>query len=197
MIKQQFIENIIEIFKSENERGESKYDIPSIIAPLDQRLGECEEFINDLKTNNYYINILDIEEEDFYTYAKLQIVFYNGQSEEESYYDYLNFSYKIDFTIDQRDWGYCMCSEGDKDYDSRHGCCGHGCDWSAPSFSITKQYHCGNYDWLGDEHDYWNFEDNFNNITNKEKEELQKKAEINSLKEQMKCLEEKLHKLEG
>lgn len=192
MIKQQFIDRVIGILESENDSNEKQYDIPFIIAPLDQRLNECEEFLKDLKNNSYYINMVDIDDEDYYTYAKLEIGLYNER--EESINDLY---YTINFVRNERHWGYCECSEDDEDYDARHKCCGHGCDWSAPSFSIIKQYSCGDYSWNGDEHDYWDFEDKFNNVTLEEKKDLQKKAEIKSLEEQIKILTEKLHKLQG
>lgn len=192
MIKQEFIDRVIGILESENDSNEKQYNIPFIIAPLDQRLNECEEFLQDLKNNSYYINMVDIDDEDYYTYAKLEIGFYNEREETIN-----DLYYTINFVRVERYWGYCECSEGDEDYDIRYKCCGHGCDWSAPSFSIIKQYSCGDYSWNGDEHDYWDFEDKFNNVTLEEKKDLQKKAEIKSLEEQIKTLTEKLHKLQG
>lgn len=199
MIKQEFIDRVIGILESENDSNEKQYNIPFIIAPLDQRLNECKEFLKDLQSHNYYINVLDIDDEDYYTNAKLQIGFYDNKDEDddECYWNYLNFSYTINFVRVERYWGYCECSEGDEDYDIRYKCCGHGCDWSAPSFSIIKQYSCGDYSWNGDEHDYWDFEDKFNNVTLEEKKSLQKKAEIKSLEKQIKTLTDKLHKLQG
>lgn len=196
MIKQQFIDRVIGILESENDSNEKQYNIPFIIAPLVQRLNECEEFLKDLQDHDYYINVLDIDDEDCYTNAELQIGFYDN-TDGDDYLNYLNFSYTINFRIDERMLGYCQCIEDDKDYDVRYKCCGHGCDWYAPSFSIIKHYSYGNYSWNGDEHDYWDFQDKFNNVTLKEKEDLQKKTQIKSLEEQIKDLTEKLHKLQG
>lgn len=192
MIKQQFIDRVIDELK--REVSNKQYNIPFIIAPLEQSLDECTELLEDLQNHNYYIDTENIDDEDYWTYAKLRIGFYDIEDDEEAY---LNFTYKMDFIRDERYWGYCMCSEDDEDYDARHRCCGHGCDWSAPSFSIIKENHIGNYKWNGDEHDYWDFEDKFNNVTLEEKEDLQKKAEIKSLEKQIKDLTEKLHKLQG
>ncbi|WP_195966776.1 hypothetical protein [Clostridium sp. 1001283B150210_160208_E6] len=194
MIKQQFINKVID--ELERKVINKQYDIPFIIAPLEQRLDECTELLEDLKNHGYYIDTENIDEEDYWTYAKLRIGFYDIEDDEDDC-NYLNFTYKIDFIRDERNWGYCTCSEDDEDYDARHKCCGHGCDWSAPSFTIRKEYYTGNYSWNGDEHDYWDFEDKFYNVTLEEKEDLQKKTQIKSLEEQIKTLTEKLHKLQG
>ena len=47
----------------------------------------------------------------------------------------------------------------------------------------------------GDEHDYWDFKDKFYNIDTKEKEEQQKQAKKNMLKEEIKRLQSELNKL--
>lgn len=194
MIKEQFINKVIQTLEDENRGGKS-YNIPFIIAPLEQRLHECEDFLKDLQNHNYHIIVLDVSDEDYYTNAKLHIAFYDNEEDNGFYYNYLNFSYTIDCGKDKRYWGYCECCENDKDYDSRYKCCGHGCDWVAPNFSITKQYNCGTYNWKGDEHDYWDFKDKFNNVTLEEKKILEKKTKIKSLEEQIKILSEELHKL--
>ena len=97
--------------------------------------------------------------------------------------------------MDERHWGFCQCSAGDEDYDERHSCCGHDCDWTAPAYSIEKVIDLGRKEWEGDEHDYWDFEDKFYNIDEKEKQEKQKQAKINSLKNQIEDLKKELDNL--
>ena len=53
----------------------------------------------------------------------------------------------------------------------------------------------GKHSWDGDEHDYWDFEDEFYNVDEKEKQEKQKQAKINRLKNQIEDLQKELDKL--
>lgn len=87
-----------------------------------------------------------------------------------------------------------------KDYREDKHCCGYGCDWWAPAFEIRKSYIMGRHSWDGDEHDYWDFEDDF---YKDDKELADKKAEedrlikIKELKNQIETASKKLAELEG
>ena len=58
--KSRFIERLIEILQSENkersEWGDSTLDINFMIAPIDQQLNTCEEFLKDISNYEYTID---------------------------------------------------------------------------------------------------------------------------------------------
>ena len=208
-VKEDLINKIIDELKRVNEdkeyRGEKGLNIPFMIAPLSQSLERFKSLINDLEEHTYY-GVTYIEPENYYSNGTIEITLEKNDNEldkEEKYikehddYSYFltDYTYKINFEIDERSWGFCQCSEGDEDYDERYDCCGHGCDWTAPSYSIEKVTYLGGNSWEGDEHDYWNFKDKFYNIDTKEKEEQQKQAKINRLKKQIEDLQKELDKL--
>lgn len=83
-----------------------------------------------------------------------------------------NYHYEIHFSYDERYLGYCECQPGDEDYNEDYQCCGHGCDWDAPTVTVYKCYDVDDGVWNGDEHDYWDFEDAFY------KDDLELKARI-------------------
>ena len=205
-VKEDLINKIIDELKRVNEdkeyRGERRLNIPFMIAPLSQSLEQFKSLINDLEEHTYYgVTYIEPEQENYYSNGTIGITLEKNDNEldkEEKYikeheeYSYFptDYTYKINFEIDERDWKLCQCSEGDKDYDKKHNCCGHGCDWSAPACSIEKVIEIGSKVWEGDEHDYWDFEDNFYNIDEKEKQ-----AKINRLKNQIEDLQKELDKL--
>ena len=111
---------------------------------------------------------------------------------------YESYSYKIEFGKDDRSWGYCTCTNEDQDYREDKDCCGHGCDWTAPTISIKKIISLGNNGWTGDEHDYWDFEDNFyksNDELAKGKEEQEKLDRIEYIETTIDELKNELLKL--
>ena len=173
-----------------------------MIAPLSQSLERFKSLINDLEEHTYYgVTYIEPEQENYYSNGTIEITLEKNDNEldkEEKYikeheeYSYFptDYTYKINFEIDERDWRFCQCSEGDEDYDERYNCCGHGCDWSAPACSIEKVIEIGSKAWVGDEHDYWNFKDKFYKVDEKEKQE-----KINRLKNQIEDLQKELDKL--
>ena len=210
-VKEDLIKRIVDELKRVNENkeymGERELDIPFMIAPLSQSLGQFDSLIKDLEKHTYYgVNYIEPEQENYYSNGTIEITLEkndNELNEDEKYikengefsYFPTDYTYKINFGIDERYWGFCQCSEGDKDYDERHGCCGHGCDWTAPEYFIEKVIDLGRKNWEGDEHDYWNFEDKFYNVDEKEKKEKQKQAKINRLKNQIEDLKKELDNL--
>ena len=205
-VKEDLINKIIDELKRVNKdkeyRGERGLNIPFMIAPLSQSLERFKSLINDLEEHTYYgVTYIEPEQENYYSNGTIEITLEKNDNEldkEEKYikeheeYSYFptDYTYKINFEIDERDWKFCQCSEGDEDYDERHNCCGHGCDWSAPACSIEKVIEIGSKAWEGDEHDYWNFEDKFYKVDEKEKQ-----AKINRLKNQIEDLQKELDKL--
>ena len=210
-VKEDLIKRIVECLSKENEDREyhskNKLNIPFLIAPLSQSLEQFDSLIKDLEEHtDYRVTYIEPEQEKYYSNGIIEITLEkndNELNEDEKYikekneYSYFptDYSYKINFEMDERYWGFCQCSEGDKDYDERHDCCGHGCDWIAPAYSIEKVIDLGREEWGGDEHDYWNFEDKFYNVDEKEKQEKQKQAKINRLKNQIEDLKKELDKL--
>lgn len=183
---QDFFKILVKELKQENayrnnhclkykEDNKERLDIPFIIAPLWQELNkeyssnlpECkyyEEFKYDLeKHSNYSVNVLPTPEDDYYTYCKISVDLYD----EDVKYAY---SYEFEFTYDQRYYGYCMCTPDMEDYREDKCCCGHGCDWDAPSFTMKQVQYICRKSWNGDEHSYWDFEDEFYKNDREEKE---------------------------
>ena len=207
-VKEDLINKIVDELKRVNEdkvyRGKRELNIPFMIAPLSQSLEQFDSLIKELEDHTHYrVNYIEPEQENYYSNGTIEITLEkndNELNEDEKYmkennicsYFPTDYTYKINFEIDERDWEFCQCSEGDEDYDERHNCCGHGCDWSAPACSIEKVIEIGSKAWEGDEHDYWDFEDKFHNVDEKEK---QKQAKINRLKNQIEDLKKELDKL--
>ena len=172
---QNFIERLVEVLKCENtyqKLNGIKLDIPFLVSVLWQDLMDnyeyYDEFCSDLRDcDNYDIVIGD----DNYCICKVNVFLYNETENnnwkcaEES-----DFRYEITFSYDERNWGDCECSPGDQDYREDKHCCGHGCDWEAPSVEVRKSFLVSNHSWSGDEHYYWDFEDKFYESDNEEKQ---------------------------
>lgn len=198
---QKFIEQLIDVLKYENtyrEPNGKKLNIPFLVSALWQDLTnnyECyNEFCSDLRDcDNYDIVIGD----DNYCICKVNVFLYNETENnnwkcaEES-----DFRYEITFSYDERNWGDCECSPGDPDYREDKHCCGHGCDWEAPSVEVRKSFLVSN----GDEHDYWDFEDKFYESDNEEKQKkllAERECKIRNLKETIENAQKELKKLEN
>lgn len=137
-----------------------------------------------------------IENCDYYI-CKANVFLYNEDWEcvEES-----EFRYEIVFGYDERHWGYCKCSPGDKDYRKDKHCCGHGCDWDAPWIMVRKSFLISEHSWSGDEHDFWDFEDKFYESDNEENERKMKEEreyKIKNLKETIENAQKELEELEN
>ena len=182
-LSNQLIDKIIK--ELVNEEAE---DISFMVAPLYQTLEDNEELLNDISKYKYYVTYFEGGDDEYSNgYISIYLEDEDGNS--------LPCRYELEFNIDGRLWGHCQCSDEDKDYDARYGCCGHGCDWNAPSYSIRKITYIYNNSWIGDEHDYWEFKDNFYNVTKKEKEEEIRQNKINDLRVNIKFYQKELDKL--
>lgn len=194
-----FLDEIVDELKRVNESDErinnQPLDIPFIMSVIYQHIEDKKftHFINDIKHNEYQI-VYEDTPNNYHDYGQLNIGLYSNNENSKT----LNYTYTIILSYDERYWGYCQCSPNDKDYDSRHGCCGHGCDWSAPAFAVIKNTMIGESSWCGDEHDYWNFEDNFYKSKKElaiEKEKKDKEDKIKDLKDSIEKAQNELNSL--
>lgn len=208
---QKFLDSFINELKRENNdreyRGARKLDIPFIISTLYQSFNNSvdkyKDFISDLETWSDYGIIIDNPANDYNGIIDVSInlvKYFNKESDYYQDYDTPNYDYKLYFSYDERDWGYCECTPDMPDYREDKHCCGHGCDASFCSFSLHKIVNIAGDIWNGDEHDYWDFEDEF---YADDKELADKKAEedkarmIKELKSRIEADSKKLAELEG
>lgn len=191
-----FIKRVVEELKDKNNERQyeqkTSINMPFVISALYQHLQdeEFKPFLEDLSKHDYNIIYIDTNE-GWYNYGKLHINLWEDDSS-------IEYSYTINLSYDERSWGYCECEIGDDDYREDKGCCGHGCDWSAPAFNLIKEINLGYKNWDGDEHDYWNFEDEFYKSDEElaeEKERRDKENKIKYLEQQIKEMQIKLNEL--
>lgn len=205
-IKEKFIKDLISELNDANERqldyeNKRTIDVCYVVSVIDQQLEDCKEFLEDITKNAYHINGYDEDTSGGYTNGKIRILIEKPDSEKESNYmvdAYYDYCYYIEFTKDERSWGYCQCSSGDIGYNADHDCCGSGCDWTAPSFNIEKSICLGGGMWNGQAKDYWKYKDKFNlNEQNKnnEVEKFKLKQRKESLQNQIAELKIELEKL--
>lgn len=208
---QKFLDAFVTELKRENSdrehHGTRKLNIPFIISTLYQSFNnnaeKYKELISDLeKWSDYGLSIdKPVNDYDGIIDVEINLIKYDEESKEDFYeYDTPNYDYKLCFSYDERDWGYCECTPDMDDYREDKHCCGHGCDASFCSFSLHKIVNLGGDTWHGDEHDYWKFEDDFYKT---DKELGEKKAEedkvrmIRNLKETIEEATKKLAELES
>ncbi len=191
-----FINDVKEVLEKEN--GDVvKIDLPFMVAPLLQNLykEKYSEFILNLK--DYYYSIDFIEDTSFgysRSNGKLKIVFYLPNTSP--------LTYQINFTYEERNKqnGYCQCNYEDEGYREDKECCGHDCEWDAPSFELTKIVEIGSDSFEGDEHDYWDYEDVFyfkDNVKALEEEQEKILLEIDSYNERLMSIQQKLEALKA
>lgn len=208
---QKFFNELIRAIKSENEerRGfkkpKRKLDLPFLVSTLFQSMTKNEdrynEFLSDLekysdyqitihKSNNNWNGIVD---------AFVNLIKYTNDEDMRDY-DIPDFDYELQFFYDERHWGYCKCTPDMEDYREDKQCCGHGCDATFCSFSLHKILNVTTDEWHGDEHDYWDFEDEFykeDRELAEKKEKERKEREIIELKARIEADSKKLAELVG
>lgn len=205
---QKFLDKFINELKRENsDRGyheTRKLDIPFIVSSLWQSFNnnpdKYKEFISDLeKWSDYNVNI-DESRNDYNGIIDVTVVLTDINNSEYLDVLYSDYDYRFEFSYDTRDYGYCECTPDMPDYREDKHCCGHGCDAHFCQFDLYKVLHITKDTWQGDEHDYWDFEDDF---YKDDKELADKKAEedrlreIKELKNQIETASKKLAELEG
>ena len=205
---QKFLENFINELKRENNDREyhetRKLDVPFIISTLYQSFNnntdKYKEFISDLeKWSDYNVN-LDKSRDDYNGIIDVTVVLVDINNSEYLDVLYSDYDYRFEFSYDTRDYGYCECTPDMPDYREDKHCCGYGCDAHFCQFDLYKVLHITKDTWQGDEHDYWDFEDEF---YMSDKELADKKAEedrlrkIEELKNQIETDSKKLKELMG
>lgn len=205
---QKFLEQLIKAFKDENEmilRGNGKsdfvkeIDIPFMISSLYQKLNRnpshFHKFIDDLENHPDWNISIEQPKNSEYKAAVARIDYYDLGDLENNW---TGFYYILTFYYDDRLFGYCQCTPDMPDYREDKHCCGHGCDAVFCTFTLEKVSYVTAGTWDGDEHDYWNFEDEFYKSENelREKKELEEyKREVQRLKYEIENASKKLNKL--
>lgn len=197
---QKFIDDLVDNLKEYGNKNE--VDIPFLISALYQSFDKNPErydaFAEDLERyNNYFIEITS-NKEDYMAILDVNVCLVKWWSDEFCCMDTPTHNYKIVFSCEDRYWGYCECSPDMEDYREDKHCCGHGCDATFSKFDLYKVLHIADHAWSGDEHDYWEFEDEFY-LSEKElaakKEQEKKKREIESLQKLIRDSQKKLEVL--
>lgn len=208
---QKFLDKLIEYLKREKEYSRLKndqLDIPFIVSAMYQSFKnnteKYEDFIADLNKYSDYGLYVEDSQNDYNGLIDIGItlVRYINDVNDPTFTDYDNpdYDYKFTLTYDERHYAYCECTPDMEDYREDKQCCGHGCDATFCSFSLHKILNVTTDEWHGDEHDYWDFEDEFY-ASDKELEEKKSKEDkerkIRNLKETIEEATKKLAELEG
>lgn len=161
-----------------------------------------KELISDLESYPDYGIIVENSQNDYNGICDIKIILceYIDCGEDYGMYDYnyADYHYVINIEDDERMWGYCECTPDMEDYREDKKCCGHGCDWDAPSFKLHKVYEVVKHSWSGDEHAYWEFEDKFymsESELNEQNEREMREYEIKRLKETVEDAQKRLREL--
>lgn len=198
---EEFLNTLVEELKR-NDDIVSTQEIPFLLSVLTQGFENNKEkyidFLRDIvEYSDYQINITPSKNDwsGIYDIEVQLIKYFDDEESGFQNYDTPNYHYLFTFEYDERNWGYCECSPEDDDYREDKHCCGHGCDWSAPAFDLFKVEHIVRESWHGDEHDYWDFEDEYYNQdkeSNLKKKESERLAEIERLEATIKAANKRL-----
>lgn len=138
-----------------------------------------------------------------YTYGKYNIYLWDyvdkdTEEEDDDYshnYDqkHPDYHYEIELTKDDRYWGYCDCVPEMKLYNEKYNCCGNGCDWVAPSFTLSKvEQNYGKFD--GEEMDIWELEKKWEEYLDSYNKKIEQ-GRLEMIEEQLDRLEKEKNKL--
>lgn len=194
MDAKRFVDKLIEVLNQENERRDTPesthLDVAFMLAAVEQHIGEPQyaTFLSEID-DDVLMGYESPGDDDYYTIGSVHIptnTSYAGV-------------YHLTFYRDERMHGYCECDASMVEYNPKYRCCGHGCDWSAPAFSIVKHLHVGGSDWTGDESDYWSYKESVNAHIAKVNTELakaQREREAQRLRDEIARLQEQLAEVE-
>ena len=203
---QNFLDSLVEELNRENidreQTGTKQLDIPFIISTLYQSFknnpDKYNDFIEDLVEWADYFIVMNESQNTYNGIIDVNVVLSKEYLESE--FENPNYDYKFCFNYDNRHYGYCECTPDMPDYREDKHCCGHGCDAAFCEFDLHKVIRIASESWNGDEHDYWDFEEEF---YASEEEIADKKAEedrirtIKELKSRIEADSKKLAELEG
>lgn len=203
---QKFLDNLVEGLNRENidreQTGTKQLDIPFIISTLYQSFknnpDKYNEFIEDLVEWSDYFIVMNKSQNTYNGIIDVDVVLSKELINLE--FENPNYDYRFCFNYDNRHYGYCECTPDMPDYREDKHCCGHGCDAAFCEFDLHKVIRIASESWNGDEHDYWDFEEEF---YASEEEIADKKAEedrirtIKELKSRIEADSKKLAELEG
>lgn len=192
-----FYDKLSKAIKDRNQYTKLKnIDIPFVLSVMTQAIeSNIESYINFIIDIDKYAGYgIEISENPnkYNSICDVFINIYTATCEEDEGFHEPAFSYVFSFEYDERYLGYCECQAGNTDYREDKKCCGHGCDWTAPSFTFYKKECIAQEVWQGDQHDYWEFEDSYYAI---DKEEAEKKR-IRDRAEEMASLEDRILELQ-
>lgn len=198
-ILQEFMDKLVEAIEDYNN-GEvfyaknGKIDIPYIISSLYQDFCHYPEkftvLVSELKSCSDYSFEIAKSQDDWYGYFDVFIYFYSNDDRYDGYY------YKLKFTNEERHDGYCECVPGDPDYREDKRCCGHGCDAVFCKYQLVQVTSITSGSWDGDEHDFWDFEEEFLLSDEELKRKIEKEERENRIESLEKQIKELNHRLE-
>lgn len=198
-ILQEFMDKLVEVIEDYN-KGEvfyaknGKIDIPYIISSLYQDFSYYPEkfttLVSELKSCSDYCLKIAKSQDDWCGYFDVFIYLYSNDDRYGGYY------YKLKFTNEERYDGYCECVPGDPDYREDKHCCGHGCDAVFCEYQLVQVTSITSGSWDGDEHDFWDFEEEFLLSDEELKKKIEKEERENKIKSLEKQIKELNHQLE-
>lgn len=164
-MKTNFFEELKRVILSEHK--DDKYFIQYVryYELLLQNKDVLKPLLNDMEQWRVDIQFSD-DKTDGYTYGTYQIYLwdFDGEVPDNDDYSYrygqksADYYYEIELTREERLWGYCECTPDMKGYNPKYNCCGNGCDWVAPAFTLRKiEERNGRF--TGQEKDMWELEE--------------------------------------
>ena len=198
-ILQEFMDKLVEAIEGYNNDKylygkNGKIDIPYIISSLYQDFCYHPEkfalLILELKLCSDYSFEIAKSQDGWYGYFDVFIYFYSNDDKYDAYY------YKLKFVNEERHDGYCECVPGDPDYREDKHCCGHGCDAVFCKYQLVRVTSVTSGSWDGDEHDFWDFEEEFLLSDEELKKKIIKEARKNKIQSLEKQIKELNHRLE-
>lgn len=205
---EQFISKLVETLKEYNktnycyEATKQPIDIPFIISTLSQSFTNNEEtykeFISDLERWGHFGDDCYFSGTGYYLEVNNPSDRYNGIIDISVYSLSDEHKYQLCFSYEERNYGYCECTPDMPDYREDKKCCGHGCDADFCEFTLNKVTEITSAKWQGDEHDYWEFEDEFyrkNNELLKNKKKQDEEFKFRELKNRIESSLDELEKL--
>lgn len=203
---QNFLDSLVEELNRENidreQTGTKQLDIPFIISTLYQSFknnpDKYNDFIEDLVEWSDYFIVMNESQNTYNGIIDVDVVLSKEYLESE--FENPNYDYRFCFNYDNRHYGYCECTPDMPDYREDKHCCGHGCDAAFCEFDLHKVMHIASESWDGDEHDYWDFEEEFyasEEEIAERKLRIDRELAIKELKENIAAEQKRLEKLEA